>query len=192
MAVSARIHDEVQAEDNTRRALSFARLEFASYGVFDPTPQEIIWRLFEDAAITERGLPDREAAWLRSGGKSSAFTIVYSRADLREMENDSRAAANERLKSGIDEPSDNPLRRVPDLHALQRYEVVLGWRVHLTGVVTIRARDWRILWLLALGMSGRKVGAACRCERTTVHRRRLVQTGSIAKALYRDFESLGV
>ena len=120
-------------------------------------PHHIVFHALENAMETLRKLPDREAAWLSSGGAWPSIIATgggYAKAD---MEMQLAMILTSILGSGGEE--DEPRRRtVAARGAVDEMAAVFeSFRTNLAG--TRRRRDWKILCLLAAGKGQRIRGA---------------------------------
>jgi hypothetical protein len=144
-------------------------------------PHHIVFQALENAMETLRKLPDREAAWLRSGGAWPAIIATgagYAKAD---METGLALILSSIL--GEDEEEDAPRRKDPAMRGEidEMNAVFESFRISLAG--TRRRRDWKILCLSAAGKSQKFVARAAGASLETVRQEKLAQSLAIAKAL---------
>lgn len=144
----------------------------------DPTLPEIVWALIRDAALTFRAMPDRERAWLAAGERIQWPSIVHDASELAEA----FATQVARVQAG-EEPVESlqvkPPR--PGAAAIDRAYDVLHWRRYLVGSKT--RRDWKILFLIGVGIKEANIARECHCSRQAIHDRKRLQTAAIARAL---------
>jgi hypothetical protein len=146
-------------------------------------PHHIVFQALENAMETLRKLPDRETAWLRSGGAWPSIIPTaggYAKAD---METQLGLILSSIL--GAEEEDEVPPRRtnaspgeIDEMGAI--FE---SFRTNLAG--TKRRRDWKILCLLAAGKGQKFVARAAGASLETVRQEKLAQCLAIANALSR-------
>jgi hypothetical protein len=171
-------------DDKIRAVLSAGRALCEEDGDVDPPMPAVLWRLFREAADTFARLPDREQGWIRSGSRVAWPDIAYDNDDKKQAQEQFEVEL-ERVRSGQDQVEAIRLRKgPPDRAAIGRADIIVGWHKHLAG--NERARDWKILWLLASDkLSARIVAKECRCSQRTVWRRWEFQLRVIAERLSR-------
>jgi hypothetical protein len=144
-------------------------------------PHHIVFQALENAMETLRKLPDRETAWLRSGGAWPAIIPTaggYAKADM-----ETQLAVILASILGAEEEDDAPRRKSPTARGeIDEMNVVFeSFRTNLAG--TKRRRDWKILCLLAAGKGQKFVARAAGASLETVRQEKLAQSLAIAKAL---------
>lgn len=170
--------------DKVRAVLAAGRLLCEEDGEENPPMPAVLWRLFREAADTFARLPDREQGWIRSGTRVAWPDIAYDNEDKKQSQEQFEVELD-RVRSGQDPVEAIRLRKgPPERGAIGRADVIAGWHKYLAG--NDRARDWKILWLLASdNLSARIVAKECKCSSRTVWRRWEFQLRVIAERLAR-------
>jgi hypothetical protein len=167
--------------DYLRQALFRALENLSNDGRRGIKAHHIVFQALENAVETLRKLPDKEAAWLRSGGAWPSLIPTSGGYVKAEMETQLALILSSIL--GESEEDEAPRRKsaVPHHEIDQMGAVFESFRQNLAG--TRRRRDWKILCLLAAGKGQKFVAHAAGASLETVRQEKLAQSLAIAKAL---------
>jgi hypothetical protein len=139
-----------QQERRTRiKAALEAGFELCRVGNVKPTVGMAVWELMVEAAETLKRMPDREAVWLSSGGRSS-MPETFDHTDFADIEGETRRAP-------------------PSKDAIDRMEEVLSWYQLFSPYRGRKAaikwrRDVNVVFSLASGLPRHAIAGKARCS----------------------------
>jgi len=191
--------------DLIREALKLAAEDYpAAEGVVDlPRRADVVLFAIGQAATTLKRLPDREMRFL-SGIRSSSPEPMLDPEDVKEMR-ELWVTMLERIQNGEEPVEQAPIREpLPTPREISRMWAVLS---HLGGMVRsttrsvrrtvrlgntiyrskvqvdVKARDWKIIILFAMGLPAAKIAKLVSVSKKAVYERRELQACLIADAL---------